>query len=885
MERDEDHKQRTPWSLATNWDVSGGTLEGCITLETPDPSSSADEDHQAVALTAPSSPDSGPCEIEACIKCFRLFIRAISSQPHETAIIPGLLIVVRNVASCVEAANCIQQLLCLCLLNAAAQLPMLIFTLAQKHEIRQVYVRSTARVYEIYLLSETHGKEYLCTVQCGAAGKEESTPNDASDEKAMCTQVDRITVEPSVDKVKNDSNGSNEDGWVEVKVSSPSSDGSDGVLSRKNYGESQSSKDFYEATAEISDSNPCIGLTLRLLSLQTKGCVHLEEIYIFAEPVESYDTDHPITAQEKSGESKLLAMLVPTLLQLSKSVVDKRQNLYSSNNKGKGPMPSDDDVEETNLLSHNVTRTKRKELQFSIPLGEGNKLEEANGESTKSTRSDYDGTNPGNLRGLEFVSKENDRSCNRAESLLDQLFHRLGRIETFCEGIEKNMLKSFSSIDTRLQRLEQQMELMTARSHSPELFYPSIKITAPEFSGNDSETNSRYNDDQNYITSEVSKKDIYDKDEPRREESMSNSVRNDVESMSNSVRNDVNEQRCHVPESCREDVAFYVSPQLLPQLVVTAPDFSVVDNYSDGESVDEVVDASSVNDNDTLEMSSKGRSRDKSVMSLDEAVACALAGFFSLSSVQTPQSGENNTKEDVKEIESRPCETIQVPSNCSSAAAAINMVRAGPIWEEEFEDQCLNCSMDPSTNQCMHDNKQDGLERKDFEIDTFNQSDVKAVGDNISFKISDQSVTLKESITNLTSATTKTLLGSPKDFQESDDGSSKDANDCGDGEAQRAECCDEFEKLPKLAFDGAVDFKFPILDVKFYRDNSNTEFHLSELLGSGSGATTEDLFKEEVDVTIDSELDKIRSEESKFPVLDEPFAKELVIKLRTSRDA
>ncbi|KAK9169314.1 hypothetical protein Syun_001454 [Stephania yunnanensis] len=744
-----------------------------------------------------------------------------------------------------------------------------IVRLAQKHEIRQVYVRSTARVYEIYLLSETHGKEYLCTVRCRVAGKEESTSNDASDEKALCAQVDRITVEPSVDKVKNDSSGTNEDGWVEVKVSSPSSDGRDGVLARKIYEKTQRSKvlffptDFYEATAEISDSNPCIGLTLRLLSLQTKGCVHLEEIYIFAEPVESDATDHPMSAQEKSRESKLLAMLFPTLLQLSNSGVNKRQNRYNPNDKRKGLMPSDDDVEETNSLSHNIRRTKSRELQFGIPLGEGTKLEEANAESAKSTRSDYDGLDPGELRGLEFVSKGNDRSCNQAESLLDQLFHRLGRIETFCERIEKNMLKSFSSIDTRLQRLEQQMELLTARSQSPELFYPSIKLTAPEFSCNDSETNSRYNDDQSYVTSELSKKDTYVKDESRCEESILNSVINYV-----------NEQCCHVPESRHKDVAFYESynPQLLPQLVVTAPDFSVVDSYSDGDSVNEVADASAVNDNecdgnDTLEMSSEGCSRDKPVMSLDEALACALAGFLSSSSAQTPQSGEINTKENVKEIESRPWETIQVPSNCIPSAPVVNMVRAGPVWEQEFEDECLTCSMNPSTEQCMHGNKQESLVRKDYEIDTLNQSDMKAVGP-------------KESITNLTielgsGTTIKTLLGSPKDFQESCHGSSQDANanDCGNGKA-RVECCDKFEKLSKLTFDGAVDFKFPILDV-IPRENSITESHILELLGSRSGAMTGDLFKEEVDVTTDSKLDKFLSEESKFPAIDEPFAEEL----------
>ncbi|KAK9169313.1 hypothetical protein Syun_001453 [Stephania yunnanensis] len=82
MEREEDHKQCAPWSLATNWEVSGGTLEGCITMDSPDPSSSkdddVDEDHQSVALTAaaPLFSDSGPCEIQGT------FIQEIDSQSY-----------------------------------------------------------------------------------------------------------------------------------------------------------------------------------------------------------------------------------------------------------------------------------------------------------------------------------------------------------------------------------------------------------------------------------------------------------------------------------------------------------------------------------------------------------------------------------------------------------------------------------------------------------------------------------------------------------------------------------------------------------------------------------------------------------------------------------
>lgn len=79
-----------------------------------------------------------------------------------------------------------------------------------KHELRQVYIRSTARVYEIYCAPDlkTTG-EYLCTVRCGVAVRDghvlrcnsiESLPNrDSSDESVKC-----------------------EDDWVEVKVADTS---------------------------------------------------------------------------------------------------------------------------------------------------------------------------------------------------------------------------------------------------------------------------------------------------------------------------------------------------------------------------------------------------------------------------------------------------------------------------------------------------------------------------------------------------------------------------------------------------------------------------------------------------------------------------------------
>lgn len=62
----------------------------------------------------------------------------------------------------------------------------------EKHEVRQIYVRSTARVYEIYT-----NDEYLCTVRCGVATRD--------GEVLRSNEI-------------GDDNVRNEDDWVEVKA-------------------------------------------------------------------------------------------------------------------------------------------------------------------------------------------------------------------------------------------------------------------------------------------------------------------------------------------------------------------------------------------------------------------------------------------------------------------------------------------------------------------------------------------------------------------------------------------------------------------------------------------------------------------------------------------
>lgn len=88
-----------------------------------------------------------------------------------------------------------------------------------KFEIHQIYVRSTARVYEIYYARSSDGSnEYLCTVRCGAAER------DGKILQTTCSGNVNGHRDCSSDEL-NEENGANgettsnsEDDWVKIKA-------------------------------------------------------------------------------------------------------------------------------------------------------------------------------------------------------------------------------------------------------------------------------------------------------------------------------------------------------------------------------------------------------------------------------------------------------------------------------------------------------------------------------------------------------------------------------------------------------------------------------------------------------------------------------------------
>jgi hypothetical protein len=74
-----------------------------------------------------------------------------------------------------------------------------------------VYVKSTARIYEIYQSTDTKGasKDYLCTVRCGLAAKEQQPSGEESNDS---------TSEKREHEAKSVSSSSSDDSWVDVKI-------------------------------------------------------------------------------------------------------------------------------------------------------------------------------------------------------------------------------------------------------------------------------------------------------------------------------------------------------------------------------------------------------------------------------------------------------------------------------------------------------------------------------------------------------------------------------------------------------------------------------------------------------------------------------------------
>ncbi|TYI15197.1 hypothetical protein ES332_A08G170500v1 [Gossypium tomentosum] len=532
----------TSWNSSTNWSIADGSLLHSVIFESSLASIAGSDQHEPALddLTAvdsapksplilcPASPDSGPCEIT--------------------------------------------------------------ITFAQSHEVRQIYVRSTGRVYEIYYAPKPQSSnEYLSTVRCGVACRDEEVllaPN--FDESALAhlkganTKLDEKTL-------KNDSNSnSNEDDWVEVKApGTPLLDGGS-TVSSNSVVHSGSTQDLYEATAEINDANPCMSITLRLLSLQNKGCVCVDELYVFADPVDIADSETEVSQMGNAGGNSLMAMLAPTLFQLSKTAGFHR--IENAEIFGSKTKKQEDGSKSTEPLNF------RNEILQEVKPSLANQWEVNLQEAVAATTE----PNQHEIPPLKHVTIKPDVTCGHIERSLNELVSRVSRVEDLLLKFEENMLKPISSIDARLQRVEQQLGELTKNPKTSEL--PSCtKFSAPEFSCQNSD---------NYSCNTGNE--------------------------SNQLDDASHEKGILSPNQLDETIYPVNATRLFPRLVVTAPDFSNADDEDDDIALETGSDLSNADDEEDLVASETGSSKDKPkhTMSIDDALASALANFLSSTSIE-----------------------------------------------------------------------------------------------------------------------------------------------------------------------------------------------------------------------------------------------------------
>ncbi|CAH2044846.1 unnamed protein product [Thlaspi arvense] len=349
-------------------------------------------------------------------------------------------------------------------------------TFAHEHELRQVYIRSTARVYEVYYTKKLgRDREYLCTVRCGIAMRAEEVLQiiPHTEPAASKSQMEPIKDDHMETKVKDNGNGrTNEDDWVEVKAGDASLlNNEKDLLSLPQLG----LQDFYEATAEINDAEPCISITLRLLSLQDKRCALVDEVYVFADPADPSESEHEETSGKgNSSTSALMAMFMPTLLQLSRGKdvrkEEGRQVSDKSNSTNPGTLGNSNDSSKiVNEIQQEACFSRPDQIGVSSPVlvdTLAKRVDAATGVSGEETKPAI--------------------SCSNVETILHQLVNKVSRIETILTRFEDQMLKPINSIDARLQLVEKKLEHLGKKSSESELLVET-KLPNPGSLGSDTD--------------------------------------------------------------------------------------------------------------------------------------------------------------------------------------------------------------------------------------------------------------------------------------------------------------------------------------------------------------------------------------------------------------
>ncbi|KAH0711594.1 hypothetical protein KY289_007553 [Solanum tuberosum] len=783
------------WSSSTNWTISRGSLEDSITFESSDyPIDTKSTQISPLILHRPS-PDSAPCEIKLCFM--------------------------------------------------------------QKHEIRQVYVRSTARVYEIYYAPTLQSdNEYLCTVRCSIAERDGEFLQANEIEVVTPQYLEDYVGKPTEGRLTAEANCTREDDWVEVKV--PDGNGVSCLQKHTTGNEQRSIEDLYEATAEISDADPYMSLTIRFLSLPNKDSLCIDEVYIFGDPIDSNEVETPAAPMENQASS-FMAMLVPTLLQLSKSGVSQKQqekNVSDSQRK-------ENEVGIAVRTSDFADASKENEQEKRMSADHIVQLDVTDKPVAKPTHSHPLIHQELSRENHNTSTTSNDASQGRIVGAIEQLLDRVSRIENICLRFEEKMVSPMNSMEMRLQRLEQQVETLAKNSQFSGVASCN-RITAPSFTGSESNSSSLYNDGSEYRSCGVL--ELEKKDPP-----------------------------CNKLSEPSDDMPVSSNPShVLPNLVISAPEFSCGEDEEENDIVESVKVSS--------------QEKQKQVLSIDDALAAALSGFLSTSHVLPPDEGtleviaSGSISEGVNE-KNELSESTQSASviahNCTlegndndkpSKYTQILAIAAPDFTEEEYEFENANfiiASSAPAPELASEGNTNNEIASPSTGIQDFVDLNRSKSMDNASSTIASETYAEQEKFLheNVQLKETSGVIGS-KDHpyaQESICRSQDNPTACPSGQddkvsetnvrdstnepqmnshnlgnaaeseerdPSKGSHLDVMQNVCEYLRPSALDFDIPILDVKFTaNEDSYSKFSLEVLLGD----TTDVNVDESTDNAVTSE--------------------------------
>lgn len=218
----------------------------------------------------------------------------------------------------------------------------------EKHNIFRVYVRSTAQAYEIYLSS-----------------------NQQTSSKYLCTVHCKAVIE-----------------------------------------DISTNQIHYEATTDIAEVDPCLSLTICFPSIYASNYIYIDEIYVYADPIETFDP----------CQASISAMLLSSLAKLPNS----------------STIPNEHSPEEKSVM------------------------QEASTSNTTNIISDsYHEQSEVNHNAIEY----HNQLCICMKKLKDDLVTNVDRLEILCSKLEEKPLKPFDS-EMRMQKLEQKLDSLAIKNES-----------------------------------------------------------------------------------------------------------------------------------------------------------------------------------------------------------------------------------------------------------------------------------------------------------------------------------------------------------------------------------------------------------------------------------